>query len=72
MANTTYIVDSPKKGLITKITPKPSKNLTLPYKPEEVSMKKTKKVNRLGKMISVEASNNDNKLSNKSKKTYVI
>ena len=71
LANTTYIVDSPKKGLVTKITPKPSKNLTLPYKPEEVSMKKTKKVNRLGKMISLEASDNNN-LSNKSKKTYVI
>ena len=73
LQNTTYIVDSPKKGFITKITPKPSSNIKLPYKPEELSLKKTKKLNKLGKLISVQASNKiENSLSNKTKKTYVI
>ena len=54
LRNTTYIIDSPKKNFVTKITPKPSDTLTLPYKPEEASMKKTKKVGRPG---------NDNKVT---------
>ena len=48
LRNTTYIIDSPKKNFVTKISPKPSETLTLPYKPEEASMKKTKKVGRPG------------------------
>ena len=60
LRNTTYIIDSPKKNFVTKITPKPSDTLALPYKPEEASMKKTKKVGRKG-----QTGNNNNNNNNK-------
>ena len=46
---------------MTKITPKPPDTLTLPYKPEESSMKKTKKVARKGLTSKNNDSNNDDK-----------
>ena len=40
LENTKYIIDSPKKGLITKITPLPKGKLELPYYPELQQLKK--------------------------------
>ena len=51
LKNTTYIIDAPKKNYVTKITPNPSEKLTLPYKPEEMTLKKTKKVEEIKKFM---------------------
>ena len=70
LKNTTYIIDAPKKNYVTKITPRPSEKLTLPYKPEEMTLKKTKKVGRNQKIYEI--LNSDNENNNKKRETYVI
>jgi hypothetical protein len=71
LKNTTYIIDAPKKNYVTKITPRPSEKLTLPYKPEEMTLKKTKKVGRNQKIYEILNNDNDN-YNNKKRETYVI
>ena len=73
LKQTKYIVDAPKKGLVTKITPRPPATLTLPYKPEEVSLKKTKKKGKFGsdeKIVELSSENGKNK--NKNKQTFTL
>lgn len=49
LKDTKFIIDQPKKGFITKVYPKPSDNLKLPYRPSENLRKKyyTKKNRKL-------------------------
>lgn len=71
LKQTKYIVDAPKKGLVTKITPRPPATLTLPYKPEEVSLKKTRKKGKFGsdeKIVELSSENG----KNKNKQTFTL
>ena len=40
LRDTKYIVDSPKKGMLTKINPLPKEKLELPYYPAHQKLKK--------------------------------